>query len=527
MNLYSKLLERDAAGNPVTVGLIGAGKFGTMFLSQVIRTRGMHLVGVADLDVARARAQLKSAGWDEPAYAAASLDDAHKRRNTFVTDSAHALIENPQIDVIVEATGVPGAGIAHAIKAIENGKHIVMVNVEADVVAGPLLARRAKAAGVVYSLAWGDQPALICEHVDWARAAGFKVICAGKGTRYHPSYHQSTPDTLWDILDQYLQIKDRNSINPKMFNSFIDGTKSGIEMSAVCNATGLVPQSDGLGFPPATRFELADICKPKSDGGTLEKAGVTEVTSSVYRDGRDVPHHLALGTYVVFEGESDYARRCFKEYAMLPDPSGKYAALYRPIHMIGLELGISVASAALRNEPTGAPTGFRSDVVATAKRALKAGEMLDGEGGFCVWGKQTPADTSLDRDYLPLGLAHNVKLKRDIAQGEALKWSDVAYDANDTAVKVRREMEAAFGRRNAAAEGGVSLVRKAFSDQGYRIKLDGAVDLVIEPDFADRQHHLRLQRLGAFQPAVGNRGAHRRFDLALRGDPDGLEEFAQ
>ncbi len=126
------------------------------------------------------------------------------------------------------------------------------------------------------------------------------------------------------------------------------------------------------GFPPATRFELADVCKPKSDGGTLEKAGVTEVTSSVYRDGRDVPHHLALGTYVVFEGETDYARRCFKEYAMLPDKSGKYAALYRPIHMIGLELGISVASAALRHEPTGAPTGFRSDVVATAKRDLES-----------------------------------------------------------------------------------------------------------------------------------------------------------
>ncbi len=212
-----------------------------------------------------------------------------------------------------------------------------------------------------------------------------------------------------------MQIEDRNSINPKMFNSFIDGTKSGIEMTAVCNATGLLPQSDGLSFPPATRFELADICKPKSDGGTLEKAGVTEVTSSVYRDGSNVPHHLALGTFVVIEGETDYARRCFKEYAMLPDSSGKYAALYRPIHMIGLELGISVASAALRNEPTGAPTGFRSDVVATAKRDLKAGEMLDGEGGYCVWGKQTPADVSLERELLPLGLAHNVKLMRDIA----------------------------------------------------------------------------------------------------------------
>jgi predicted homoserine dehydrogenase-like protein len=452
VNLYAKLLEREADGRPVTVAVIGAGKFGTMFLSQARLTRGMHVAGVADINVPRARSQLKTAGWPDESYAASSLAEAHKKRATFVTDNAETLIADPRIEVIVEATGIPGAGILHALKTITAGKHIVMVNVEADAVAGPLLARRARAAGVVYSLAWGDQPALICEHVDWARAAGFKVICAGKGTRYEPHYHRSNPDNVWDILDKYLKISDRKSINPKMFNSFVDGTKSGIEMTAVCNATGLVPQPNGLGFPPATRFELAEICKPKSDGGTLEGVGVTEVTSSVYRDGRDVPHHLALGTYVVFEGDTDYARRCFKEYAMLPDQTGKYAALYRPIHMIGLELGISVASAALRHEPTGAPTGFRSDVVATAKRALKAGEILDGEGGFCVWGKQVPANVSLERELLPLGLAHDVKLKCDVAEGDALRWSDVAYDPNDSAVKIRREMEAAFGRRNVGTE---------------------------------------------------------------------------
>jgi predicted homoserine dehydrogenase-like protein len=448
VNLHALLLERDAAGRPVTVGLIGAGKFGTMFLSQARLTRGLHLVAVADLDVGRAMSQLRTAGWDEPAISAASLGDALKARRTHVTDDADALIACPEIEVIVEATGVPAAGIRHAVRAIEHGKHIVMVNVEADALAGPLLAHKARSAGVVYSLAWGDQPALICEHVDWARACGFKVIAAGKGTRYEPHYHRSTPDTVWEILDKYLAITDRNSINPKMFNSFVDGTKSGIEMTAVCNATGLVPQSGGLSFPPASRFELADVCKPRASGGTLEQAGVTEVVSSVDRDGRDVPHHLALGTYVVFEGESDYARRCFKEYAMLPDRSGRYAALYRPIHMIGLELGVSVASAALRKEPTGAPTGFRSDVAATAKRALKTGERLDGEGGFCVWGKQVPAERSLAQGLLPLGLAHEVTLKRDIAEGECLQWSDVAYDANDPAVKVRREMEAAFARPN-------------------------------------------------------------------------------
>ena len=204
MNLHAMLLEREAAGRPVTVGLIGAGKFGTMFLAQARRTRGLHVVAVADLDVARASSQLRTAGWDEQEISATSLGAALKTGRTHVTPDAQALIAFPEVEVIVEATGVPTAGIRHALAAIKHGKHIVMVNVEADAVAGPLLARKAKAAGVVYSLAWGDQPALICEHVDWARACGFTVIAAGKGTRYEPHYHRSTPDTVWEILDKYL-----------------------------------------------------------------------------------------------------------------------------------------------------------------------------------------------------------------------------------------------------------------------------------------------------------------------------------
>jgi predicted homoserine dehydrogenase-like protein len=448
VNLSYMLKERAAQGKPVRIGQIGAGKFGTMHLAQARLTTGMHLVGLADLFPDRARSRMIEVGWPAEQTQAKSLGDALKSGATHITDHAMSLLACPDIDVIVEATGDPATGIKLCLEAIEHGKHIVMVNVEADSVAGPLLAQKARAAGVVYSLAWGDQPALVCEHVDWARACGFEVVAAGKGTRYHPTYHQSNPDTVWDILSKYLKIEDRSHINPKMFNSFIDGTKSGIEMTAICNATGLVPQTDGLAFPPASRFELAEVCKPKSDGGTLEKKGVTEVVSSVTRTEADVPHHLAMGTYVVITSNSAYSRECFKEYNMLPDSSGKYASLYRPTHMIGLELGLSIASAALRKEPTGTPICFNSDVVATAKRDLKKGEMLDGEGGFCVWGKQTPAEMSLKEGYLPLGLAHKVPLKRDIKTGERLKWDDIIYDANDNAIKVRREMEAVFGRRN-------------------------------------------------------------------------------
>ena len=444
MNLHRMLRDRAAAGRPVAVALVGAGKFGTMFASQVRVTEGMHLAALADLSVERAGRQLATAGWPAERHAARSLDEAFAHGTTLLTDDAMAAIADPRIEVIVEATGDPRTGIRLCLAAIAAGKHVVMVNVEADALAGPLLARRAREAGVVYSLAWGDQPALICEQVDWARTAGFRVVSAGKGTRYEPGYHASTPDTVWEILDKYLKIDDRQSINPKMFNSFVDGTKSGIEMTAVCNATGLRAQTGGLSFPPASRFDHAEICKPRSEGGVLEAAGVTEVTSSVDREGRDVPHHLAMGTYVVIEAESDYARRCFGEYNMLPDRSGRYAALYRPTHMIGLELGISIASAALRREPTGQPVAFLSDVVATAKRDLAAGETLDGEGGFCVWGRQMPAEASLAGGCLPLGLAHDVRLVRPVAAGATVGWADVAIDETDLAVRFRRDMEAAF-----------------------------------------------------------------------------------
>jgi predicted homoserine dehydrogenase-like protein len=444
MSLSDKLAARAEAGRPVRVALIGAGKFGTMFLAQARLTQGMHVAVVADLLVPRARERLAAAGYPAEQIAARDISGAVAAGAVAVTDDAMAALSHPTIEVVIEATGDPATGLELAAAAIRNGKHIVMVNVEADALAGPLMAKEARTAGVVYSLAWGDQPALISEHVDWARACGFEVVAAGKGTRYLPSYHGSNPDTVWDILREYLPIRDRAHVNPKMFNSFLDGTKSAIEMTAVSNATGLLPQTDGLGFPPASRFELADICKPRSDGGALERPGVTEVVSSLTRDGRDVPHHLAMGTYVVVTSESAYARQCFREYNCLVDRSGRYAALYRPTHMIGLEAGLTVASVALRAEATGAPIAFNSDVVAVAKRDLKTGEVLDGEGGFMVWGRQTPAATSLANGFLPIGLASKAALTRDVPMGQCLTWSNVAIDTTSTAVRTRREMEAHF-----------------------------------------------------------------------------------
>jgi predicted homoserine dehydrogenase-like protein len=441
MNLHRMLQTRAAQGKPLRVGLIGAGKFGSMYLSQARKTPGIHLVGVADLAPANAHAALTKVGWPAQQLNAPSFEAAAKAGSTHITDDSAALIASPYVDVVIDSTGSPAAGIAHVLACCKYGKHIIMVNVEADALAGPLLAHKARAAGIVYSLAYGDQPALICEQVDWARASGFEVVAAGKGTKYLPSYHQSTPDTVWQHYGLSAQDAKAGGMNAQMFNSFLDGTKSAIEMAAVANATGLTPAPDGLQFPPVGVDDLARCLRPASEGGHLHHRGQVEVISSLERDGRPVFRDLRWGVYVTFAADSDYVRRCFKEYGLVTDASGNYSAMYKPYHLIGLELGMSVASAGLRGEPTGQAIAWHGDVVATAKRALKAGELLDGEGGFTVFGKLLPAADSLAGGYLPLGLAHKVKLKRDIAPMQPVRWSDVEFDAASQAVQIRREME--------------------------------------------------------------------------------------
>jgi len=445
MNLHALLTARAGAGRPVRAALIGAGKFGTMFLSQALHTPGLHVVGVADLSTERARLSLAQAGWPQERWGARSAAGAIADGSTWITDDATALIAADGVDVVIESTGLPAAALAHAETCLSYGRHLVMVSVEADVLAGPLLAHRFRDAGLVYSMAYGDQPALIAEMVDWARACGFMVVAAGKGTKYLPLYHASTPDTVWAHYGLSPAEAEQGGMNAQMFNSFLDGTKSAIEMAAVANATGLDVPTNGLDFPPVSTSRLAEDLRPRSDGGLLERAGMVEVVSSLNRDGSPVRDDLRWGVYVVVEAPSAYAARCFREYGMTTDSTGRYAALWRPAHLIGLELGISVASAALRGEPTGSPMAFRGDAVAVAKRALKAGDVLDGEGGTTVWGRLMPAADSLELGALPIGLAHGVTVRRDVAAGTVLTRDAVTLDPTDNTVRLRMEMEAMFG----------------------------------------------------------------------------------
>ena len=445
MNLFSLLEARRELAGPIRVGVIGAGKFSSMFLTQALGSTGIHVVGVADIDVPKARGALNRTGWPEERYAAASFDEALRSGSTYVTASADDLIERPEIEVILEITGNPLIGTYHAVKSIDNGKHVVMVNVEADCMVGPLLQRRAQAAGVVYAMAYGDQPALICELVDWCRTVGFDVVAAGKGTKYLPEYNYSTPDTVWDYYGFTSEQLESGDYNPKMFNSFLDGTKSAIEMAAVANGTGLIPQEEGLLFPAASKNDLPTVFREnRFPSASLTRRGTVEIASSMYRDGTEVPDNLRWGVYVTFEATTDYAVQCFAEYGVHTDETGRYGSLYRPYHMIGLELNVSIASAVLRNEATGSPTGFRGDVVTTTKKALRAGDTLDGEGGYTVFGKLAPAHLSLEREALPLGLAHGARVIRDVPKDTTVSWNDVELDESQLAVKFRRELETEF-----------------------------------------------------------------------------------
>lgn len=444
MNLHRKLLQRQAEGRPVRIGLIGAGKFGSMYLAQVPRTPGVHLVGIADLSPSAARTNLARVGWEAARTQAGSLDEAIRTDATHVGDDWQALVRHPAIDVIVECTGNPIAAVDHCLAAFDHRKHVVNVTVEADAFCGALLAKKAADAGVVYSMAFGDQPALICDLVDWARTCGFPVVAAGRGHKWLPHFSESTPETVWGHYGLTPEQAQRGGLNPKMFNSFLDGSKPSIESTAVSNATGLTVPSNGLLYPPASVEDIPYVTRPKSEGGVLERKGMVEVISSLETDGRRIPYDIRMGVWVTVEAETEYIKNCFEEYNAHTDPSGRYFTLYKRWHLIGLEVGVSVASVALRGEPTGVAMGWNADVVATAKRDLAPGEMLDGEGGYTVWGKLLPAATSAAMGGLPLGLAHNVKVVRPVKKGQSLSWADVAMDTSTHAYRTRRAMEDLF-----------------------------------------------------------------------------------
>ncbi len=331
MSLHAQLQQRAADGKPIRIGLIGAGKFGSMYLAQVPRTPGVHLAGIADLSPANARANLARVGWEPARTEAASLDAAIRTGTTHIGDDWQALVRHPGIDVIVECTGHPIAAVDHCLEAFAHGKHVVNVTVEADAFCGPLLARRAAEAGVVYSLAFGDQPALICDLVDWARTCGFPVVAAGRGHKWLPHFCESTPETVWGYYGLTPEQAQRGGLNPKMFNSFLDGSKPSIESTAVANATGLGVPSDGLLYPPASVEDIPYVTRPRSEGGVLERKGMVEVISSLEADGRRIPYDIRMGVWVTVEAETEYIRQLLRG---IQRPHRPQRALLHPVQAL-------------------------------------------------------------------------------------------------------------------------------------------------------------------------------------------------
>ena len=442
MNLATLLARRAEEGRPVRIGMIGAGKFGTMFLAQAERQPGIHVVGICDLNPDGARSNLALAGWAAERYDAASLDAAAKSGATHVGDDWRALVAHPAIEIVVECTGNPVAAVTHILTAFAEGKHVINVTVEADAFVGPGLAAKAREAGVIYSMAYGDQPALVCDLVDWARACGFSVVAAGRGHKWLPHYRQSTPETVWDHWGLTREQAERGRLNPKMFNAFLDGSKPAIESAAIANACGLDAPSGGLLYPPGSLDDIPTLARPRSEGGVLERKGMVEVISCLREDGSQIDHDIRKGVWVCFEADTEYLKNCFEEYKVVTDPTGRYMVESRRWHLIGLELAYSVASVGIRGEATGAARDFRADVAAVAKRNLRAGEVLDGEGGHTVSGGLRPARDSVAGGFLPLGLAHGVTLLRDVPDGAPVTWDDVRADDTTDAFRLRKDVEA-------------------------------------------------------------------------------------
>jgi len=423
MYLHSKLKNRT---KPINIAFIGCGKFVSMFLAQYKQLDKIKIDTIIDINIDKAKNNCLKSGLDETIISKINFDTSLDK------------VLNREIDIFIEATGNPIIGTVHAKKIIDKKKNLILVNVEADVTCGKYLSDLAIKNEVICSMAYGDQPSLIIEQIEWARLNGFKVVCAGKGTKYHPSFQYSTPETVWG---HYGLTKERaegqSGMNPKMFNSFLCGDKSAIEMCAVSNASNLKCPRDGLTFPPVGVYDIAKKLIPKSYGGLINESEQVEVISSIDLNKEDILNDLRWGVYIVIEGQNEYVRNCFKDYGMVTDKTGKFSAIWRPYHYIGLELAQSIYSIALDNKATGFTKYYNAEVAAIAKKDLIAGEKLDGEGGFCARGKLITSLNSKKQGILPLGLSDGAIVKNEIKKDDFIKISNVQLDLPKEVIEAR------------------------------------------------------------------------------------------
>lgn len=447
--MFSGLLAQRAAENrPIRVGVIGTGKFGAGLVAQISQMRGMVVSAIADVRLEHARHAYSSSGVPEGAQRvaeeASDIDDAIRAGQPVIAEDGTLLTQAEQIDVVVEATGLPEVGARMAFEAITRRKHVVMVNVEADVTVGPILRRMADSAGVVYTLVDGDQPGVTMNMVEWARTLGFEIVAAGRGTIFYADDRAGTPDTVQERFGFSDEMMERRTINTKMYNSFRDGTKAQVEMAALANAAGLVPDVRGMHEPSVNIQDIARVFSLREEGGILSRHGVVELANSVAEDGKTLlPNPLGMGVFVVIRTDHPFTQEDLRAYYLHPGGNGHNFLIYRPYHLVAVEAPISIAMAALYGRATGAPQPIpTAEVITVAKRDLQAGEVLDGGGGYTVNGICEKATVAREQGLLPLGLATGAKLRQAVRQGQAITYEMVDLVEDSFVLKLRRLQDA-------------------------------------------------------------------------------------
>lgn len=428
LNLNTKLKELDEQGKKIRAGIVGAGQMGRGMVSQMFCMKGILPAIISDIDIERAKNAYLLAGIssDDIAIAnkAVEAETAIQKGKYVITEDFNVITSTLPIDVVLDLTGVPDVGARIAFDSIYNGKNIVMLNVETDVTVGPLLKKMADSAGVVYTVSAGDEPGAVKELYDFADAMGFKILVAGKG-KNNPLDIEANPDTVREKAQA-------SNMNPKMLASFVDGTKTMVEMTCVSNATGFVPTKRGMIGPESTVKELPKLLSLKEQGGILDRYQVVEFVKGI-----------APGVFVIITTDLPAVK---EEMAYLSMGEGPNYILYRPYHLTSIETPLSAARACIYHEPTIVPKGAPvSETVAVAKKDLKAGEYLDSIGGYTVYGVIDTFENAKKDNALPIGLVSpKVKVKTDIKKGETLTYDAVELDENSLILQLRKLQDMTF-----------------------------------------------------------------------------------
>ncbi len=438
IGLAKDLLARADTGHPITIGLVGCGEMGSDIITRVAHMRGLRIGGIAELNVPAAHRAIETAfgegGHSTEVSKASQLSDAMEAGRIGVTTDASLILEAGQIDVVIDATGVPAVGAAIGLEAMERGKHLVMMNVEADVTIGAYLAAEARRLGVVYSLGAGDEPSSCMELIEFVSAMGHTIVCAGKGKNNPLNIDATPPD--------YEEEASRRGLNPRMLVEFVDGSKTMVEMAAIANATGLVPDQPGMHGPSAGVDDLAKVLIPRGEGGVLEGTGRVDYT---------IGKGVAPGVFVVAEMEHPRVRLRMNDLKM---GEGPYYTFIRPYHLTSLEVPLTCARVALYGKADMVPLDRPvAEVCAVAKRDLRPGERLDAIGEFAYRAWTMRADMAREGKAIPCGLLEGGAVSQPIRKGELITYDNAAVAEGSQIAALRARQDALFYGEGAASHG--------------------------------------------------------------------------